>query len=288
LSGPSVSNVQVGNDLDNARLSFDHVKLPRSALLSKHAEVTPQGTYNLKTKGVPPFLMIGQRLYTGRVCVAQAALEYRKTLFQRVKAYTDKKLTHGRGGVHPPLSEIPQLRALFKENDARCHEIEEFVATCEAALSVCLRKGELPSEQLVDAIATAKIVAVEDSIAACHSLKQECGSYALMADSGFKHLDFLQCCKFAEGDSRILMQKLARDRFKRFQVKQGGLSGGEAISVPGDAVDPEEKACAELARGLASRRGQCSQAEAWNAEWEGVYTLARVVMERIQSEGIQK
>jgi len=27
-------------------------------------------------------------------------------------------------------------------------------------------------------------------------------------------LDFLQCCKFAEGDSRILMQKMTRDALK--------------------------------------------------------------------------
>jgi hypothetical protein len=40
-----------------------------------------------------------------------------------------------------------------------------------------------------------------------------------MADGGFKHLDFLQCCKFAEGDSRILMQKMARDRLKQFSDK---------------------------------------------------------------------
>ena len=36
------------------------------------------------------------------------------------------------------------------------------------------------------------------------------GSYALMGSSGFKHLDFLNCCKFAEGDSRVLMQKMVR------------------------------------------------------------------------------
>ena len=41
---------------------------------------------------------------------------------------------------------------------------------------------------------------MEDSIEMTHRLKQEVGSFALMADAGFMHLDFLQCCKFAEGD----------------------------------------------------------------------------------------
>ena len=35
-----------------------------------------------------------------------------------------------------------------------------------------------------------------------------------MGDTGFEHSDFLICCKFAEGDSRILELKLARDRVK--------------------------------------------------------------------------
>ena len=55
---------------------------------------------------------------------------------------------------------------------------------------------------------------METSIDLCWRLKQEVGSYALMGSSGFKHLDFLNCCKFAEGDSRILMQKMARDRLR--------------------------------------------------------------------------
>lgn len=33
---------------------------------------------------------------------------------------------------------------------------------------------------------------------------------------GFEMTDFLQACKFAEGDSRILMQKMARDRYFTF------------------------------------------------------------------------
>jgi hypothetical protein len=35
-----------------------------------------------------------------------------------------------------------------------------------------------------------------------------------MGETGFDNMDFLQCCKFAEGDSRILMSKITRDRLK--------------------------------------------------------------------------
>ena len=33
---------------------------------------------------------------------------------------------------------------------------------------------------------------------------------------GFDQSDFLTCCKFAEGDSRVLMQKMSRDRYRLY------------------------------------------------------------------------
>ena len=76
----------VGNDLDNAWIHFHNVELPKDAILSRYADVV-DGEYKLKVDGVRPFDMIGQRLYTGRVAVAQGALEYRRQLFKMTKEY---------------------------------------------------------------------------------------------------------------------------------------------------------------------------------------------------------
>eukprot|EP00449_Zooxanthella_nutricula_P018949 CAMPEP_0198533762 /NCGR_PEP_ID=MMETSP1462-20131121/34785_1 /TAXON_ID=1333877 /ORGANISM="Brandtodinium nutriculum, Strain RCC3387" /LENGTH=52 /DNA_ID=CAMNT_0044263677 /DNA_START=1 /DNA_END=156 /DNA_ORIENTATION=- len=51
-------------------------------------------------------------------------------------------------------------------------------------------------------VACLKVKAIETSISFCFRLKQELGSYALMGGTGFEKMDYLQCCKFAEGDSR--------------------------------------------------------------------------------------
>jgi acyl-CoA oxidase len=85
LPGVSLGDMGVkttGNDLDNAWIAFDSVRLPRSALLNAHADVDAAGEYALKSSGIAPFEMIGQRLYTGRVAVAQAALAYRRKLYE--------------------------------------------------------------------------------------------------------------------------------------------------------------------------------------------------------------
>ena len=80
-----------------------------------------------------------------------------------------------------------------------------------------------------------------------HALRLEVGSYALMHKTGFELMDMLLCCKFAEGDSRILQMKLARDRLK--QVKKDGAMGtlGKAFGSDGK----EALAALNLARKLA-------------------------------------
>ena len=105
-------------------------------------------------------------------------------------------------------------------------------------MCTCLRENKLPGMKLIEAIAVCKVKAVEESIDFCFRLKQEVGSYALMHGKGFESMDFLQCCKFAEGDSRILMLKMARDRLNRFKKKK-------EVIVP-DKITDEELLCHKL------------------------------------------
>merc|ERR1711879_637615 len=118
-------------------------------------------------------------------------------------------------GGNTNLTAVPQLKALYKGATKKLDRLDAYLGECERRLSACLVNNEVPPIELQDSIACAKIVASETSIDLCFRLKQDVGSYALMGETGFEQMDFLQACKFAEGDSRILMQKLARDRVKR-------------------------------------------------------------------------
>lgn len=263
-----------GNDLDNAWLAFDKVELPKSALLNKYADIV-DGAYVQNVDGIRAFDMIGQRLYTGRVAVAQAALEYSKHLFKVTERYSDNKPCPSPAG-EVMLSNIPQLQAIYAEAECKLAEIERFVGKCEVRLSECLRQSALPPKELIEAIATAKVRAVETSIDLCFRLKQEVGSFALMDDAGFKHMDFLQCCKFAEGDSRILMQKMARDRLKDFANTKGD----------GAVADLETRLCAEISSAMAKEIASSGDKQkAWDQSWQQVYALANAVMDRtLESE----
>jgi acyl-CoA oxidase len=49
----------IANDLDNARIHFDHIRLPKSAMLSRFAKIDDEGVYHELVKGCKPFEMVG-------------------------------------------------------------------------------------------------------------------------------------------------------------------------------------------------------------------------------------
>ena len=72
------------------------------------------------------------------------------------KEYSDNKRTFSFSG-EPMLSDIPQLAALYAENDEKMAKLDKFIGECEEALAECLKKEEVPPVRLTDAIATCKV-----------------------------------------------------------------------------------------------------------------------------------
>ena len=109
----------IANDLDNARVWFDSVELPRDALLEKFAVMDP-GTheYVQTTSQAMTIEVLGQRLLTGRQAIAEAALLSSYVLHKKTEAYADGKVCNGLAGERP-LSSMPQLRAVLDEGCVR-------------------------------------------------------------------------------------------------------------------------------------------------------------------------
>eukprot|EP00747_Dinoflagellata_sp_TGD_P189525 gnl/TRDRNA2_/TRDRNA2_49943_c0_seq1.p1 gnl/TRDRNA2_/TRDRNA2_49943_c0~~gnl/TRDRNA2_/TRDRNA2_49943_c0_seq1.p1 ORF type:complete len:482 (-),score=114.70 gnl/TRDRNA2_/TRDRNA2_49943_c0_seq1:78-1472(-) len=249
----------IGNDLDNAWIQFTHVWIPKSALLNRFADIEGD-KYVQKQSGIRNIDMIGQRLYTGRTVIARSALVFTRSIYATTKAYTDKKECWAPKGQSLFLGQVPQIASLYAEADAQLSRMESFMTSIEQQLADCLRHERIPPEALVEAIAAGKVKCVEKSIDLCWKLKQEVGSYALMEKTGFERLDYLQCCKFAEGDTRILMQKITRDRLKAFQKDKTGR-----------ATEEEKRLCTSLLKST-------------NPSHLEVYGLAERVIERTIDE----
>lgn len=254
----------VGNDLDNAWIAFHKLRVPHNTLLCRYCEVKPGngGTYISKAKGFTNMMMIGQRLFTGRVAVAQCALAFTRRLLESTRKYSDDKMCWGPKG-NTSLTKVPQLSALYTRAEKKLQRLDSYVAECQRLLSVHLQNETVPPVPLQDAIACAKIAATETSIDLCFRLTQDVGSFALMKEKGFAETHFLQACKFAEGDSRILMQKLARDRLK-FKKEVGS--------------EKEQTLTATL------RQVAGQGPKAWDEHFEEVYDLAWTIVTRTINE----
>ena len=222
----------IANDLDNAWISFDSVHIPRACMLDRFATIEGADTYVSRGGETMRLEVIGQRLLTGRMCISQAALVFARTLFGTTRAYSDEKNVWSPTNPDMRLSEVPQLAALYERAEKELTEMEAFVGEIEGRLCACLSASTIPSAELVEAIAVCKIRGVGLATELCFKLQQEVGSFALLGGGGFEHLDMLLCCKFAEGDERILMQKMARDRLRQVETgMSSGLGGWMELGV---------------------------------------------------------
>jgi len=272
----------VANDLDNARVWFDHVRLPKSSLLNKFAEIEGDA-YVQTTDERMRIEVIGQRLLTGRLAIAEAAIMCARTLHMRTESYAENKVCNGLAG-ESKLATMPQVRAVLDESYAALDNMSAFAAGVEERLNACLRAGTIPDADLVDAIAVCKIRCIDVAVERVHVLRQEVGSYALMHGTGFELADMLLCCKFAEGDSRILQQKLTRDRLKSLQK-------GGAAAVLGGLLSPERAevlAAVQLGRKLQpAGRDLPKLAAAMDANWREIYDLADQIADRHLRTGLR-
>ena len=88
-------------------------------------------------------------------------------------------------------------------------------------------------------------------------------------------LDGVDGGQFAEGDSRVLMLKMARDRMKRFAAQ------AKAKAAPPPGEEEEHALCMQLAAALAPAKGdKAMQAQLWDDNWRTVYQIAEAMMAR--------
>lgn len=89
--------------------------------------------------------------------VAQAALAFREGIFRSTRQHAEQKQCWAPGGGTVSLASLPQLKHLFGPALEPVRRVGSFVRRCEERLCACLRAGESPPLELVEAIAVAKV-----------------------------------------------------------------------------------------------------------------------------------
>lgn len=110
------------------------------------------------------------------------------------------------------LGELPYMDAIFQRVQGGLNVYKAFLLWLQMEFAGAVEHGHEPSRDLVTLIAAAKVEAVEFAINSLGLLRRNVGSFGLMAVSPFgPDNDILLCCRFAEGDSRVLQQMITRD-----------------------------------------------------------------------------
>jgi acyl-CoA oxidase len=87
------------NGIDNGRLMFEHVKVPREMMLNRLADVTPEGKFVCDIPKVTNrFFKVADRLLSGRLCISAMCLAGAKGVLYHTIRYSQQRLTVGPTG----------------------------------------------------------------------------------------------------------------------------------------------------------------------------------------------
>lgn len=253
-----------GNDVDNARISFDRLRIPLSAHLCRYLQVKEGMVRHPLGRSTPRLMdVIGQRLFTARVLVAQAALAYTRAKLERASNAVDASricFTPAAARISPNGKRLSKgfLSQAFETLDT----LTDFCSKIEVELSEFLIQDAIPGEGLQQAIAVAKVEAVEASIDICSQLQGEPAYH--------RGRDFLHCCKCTEGESHFLMQKMARDLAR--------VNGNGADWQVKAALNELKQRMIEMQMGAS-----CTPVQAWDNCGDLVYTVAECHMNSVLS-----
>lgn len=207
------------NGVDNGKLSFDHVKIPRTALLNAVADVNEKGELVSEVKSRRGrFLVALNQLLSGRLCLASKAVGRTKQALTIAVRYASTRLCVGESGKSdtPIMDYQLQQRALLPLL-ARTYVLSvqgmNYVKDRYAKESTANGLGTAPLTPELNLLCSGIKAMVtwhcERTATVC---RERCGGQGYLAANRFEEIlgDAHAVCT-AEGDNRVLMQKVAKE-----------------------------------------------------------------------------
>ncbi len=218
------------NGVDNGRLYFDHLRVPRENLLDRYASVAPDGSYSspIESDTGRFFTMVGT-LVQGRVSVAGAGLSVSKVALTTAIRHGLRRRQFG-----PPESdqEVPLL-------DYRAHQRRLFPLLARTyALHFIQREmvrdldkifgGELDDpearRELETRAAGIKAYATWHAVESIQAGREACGGIGFLTSSGYaSRKDDAEIFVTFEGDNTVLLQLVAKSLLTGYREEFGNL-----------------------------------------------------------------
>lgn len=242
------------NGIDNGRLFFDRVRIPRTNLLNRYADVTPDGTYTsvIDSPGRRFFTQLGA-LVQGRVSLTGAVVNAQKLALDIAVNYgLERKQFPGVNGEEKTLLDYQRhqrrLLPLVARTYAQAFTHQELLQQFHVVFT-----GENDTDEtrqdLETVAAAAKALSTWYALDTIQEAREACGGQGFMAEHRLTGLRAdLDIYATFEGDNNVLLQLVAKrllsdyakaftspdfgtlaqyvfDQVGEFAVNRGGLRG---------------------------------------------------------------
>ncbi|HEX7352304.1 acyl-CoA dehydrogenase [Brachybacterium sp.] len=205
------------NGIDNGRLAFDHVRIPRTNLLNRYGDVAPDGTYTspIESPGRRFFTMLGT-LVQGRVSLDGSAIRASQLALHIAITYATQRRQFSAAD--------PTQETVLMDYQAHLHRLlPKLAATYAGAFAheqlllafddVFSGREEDPEsrEDLETLAATLKPTSTRLAMDTIQECREACGGSGFMAENQLVglHQDLDVYTTF-EGDNTVLLQLVAK------------------------------------------------------------------------------
>ena len=227
------------NGIDNGRLSFDHVRIPRTNLLNRYGDVAADGTYSsaIDSPGRRFFTMLGT-LVQGRVSLDGAASWASALGLHIAITYaTQRRQFNGADGSETTLLDygkhqrrlLPRLATTYAQLFAHDEFLQKFDGVFSGRTDTPQDREDL--ETLAAALKPLSTWHALDTLQEC---REACGGAGFMFENRFVGLRAdLDIYVTFEGDNNILLQlvgkRLLTDYAKQFKGKDAAALAKYAV-----------------------------------------------------------